>query len=268
MVIDAVTIIAVSLVLLSASVSDVRSREVDDRHWIVLLCLAVIRGVAVFESYVSIFLAAGIILVGLYMFEESVVGIKACAILAVSAIAFLAGFLLTGSVIPVIVLTMTSFLLALYHSGVIRGGADVKALIALTMVFPTYPEVCCCLWPPIYPEGFVFNPAFSVMFIALIISCMSPVIICCCNGGRGFALSSYEMPVEDARKAFVWPVQDFNQGAVVRRRISDENDEIYDRLEQNGIDHVRVTPMIPFILPITIGFIFTMVLGCPLFAVI
>jgi prepilin signal peptidase PulO-like enzyme (type II secretory pathway) len=33
-------------------------------------------------------------------------------------------------------------------------------------------------------------------------------------------------------------------------------------------ENVRVTPMIPFLVPMTVGLLITVILGCPLFALI
>jgi len=84
--------------------------------------------------------------------------------------------------------------------------------------------------------------------------------------GREPGFNSFVTSLEEARSSFVWPVQDYVEGKLVTARIPEEPEAVYDRLEANGIENVRVTPMIPFILPIAIGFTTTMVLGSPLFA--
>ena len=84
---------------------------------------------------------------------------------------------------------------------------------------------------------------FSVLLIAMILSIVYAIIHNLRRSG-GTRVSSYVTTKADAESSFVWKLEDIDDG------------------------NVRVTPMIPFLVPTTVGLVFTMVLGCPLFALI
>ncbi|MBR4202654.1 MAG: hypothetical protein IKQ93_03665, partial [Candidatus Methanomethylophilaceae archaeon] len=86
-------------------------------------------------------------------------------------------------------------------------------------------------------------PVFSAFFIAVILSTVYAVMMNLRRSG-GTRISSYITTKEDAESSFVWTLEDIDD------------------------DHVRVALMIPFLVPLTTGFLITMVLGSPLFAII
>ena len=265
MSVDCVCVSAAILIILLASVSDVRTREVSDVHWMALAILAVVLSVGtdLFAAFLRIF---AIILVSLYLFSEKVVGPRALSVMILAYLMFFEAYLESGDQSVLVTMASITIILVLYHARIIRGGADAKALAVLSMAFPAYPELNYVLWSPEYPEALVFNPVFSTMAVALVVSCAMPIMIMIGKRGREPGFNSFVMSLEEARSSFVWPVQDYVEGKLVTARIPEESEAVYDRLEANGIEKVRVTPMIPFILPIAIGFTTTMVLGSPLFA--
>ena len=265
MSVDCVCVSAAILIILLASVSDVRTREVSDVHWMALAILAVVLSVGtdLFAAFLRIF---AIILVSLYLFSEKVVGPRALSVMIMAYLMFFEAYLESGDQSVLVTMASITIILVLYHARIIRGGADAKALVVLSMAFPSYPELNYALWSPEYPEALVFNPVFSTMAVALVVSCAMPIMIMIGKRGREPGFNSFVTSLEEARSSFVWPVQDYVEGKLVTARIPEESEAVYDRLEANGIENVRVTPMIPFILPIAIGFTTTMVLGSPLFA--
>ncbi|MBP5734525.1 MAG: hypothetical protein J6W53_01710, partial [Candidatus Methanomethylophilaceae archaeon] len=96
---------------------------------------------------------------------------------------------------------------------------------------------------PVYPQSLVLNPMFSILMIELVLSFIYAIIHNMRRSG-GTRISSYITTKAEAEKSFVWT------------------------LEEIDGEKVRVTPMIPFLVPTTIGLVFTAVLGCPLFALI
>jgi preflagellin peptidase FlaK len=153
----------------------------------------------------------------------------------------------------------------MYMSGALKGGADVKALVSLCMLYPVYPGFGGSVWVPVYPAAYVFNPVFSTLLIALVLSFafLIPVI------ARGRKVSAtYETEISDARRRHVWPVEDIQGGLRVPVRPQDDPGDVYSRLEEAGYDRVRVTPMVPFVLPITAAFIITILAGSPLFGLL
>ena len=146
-------------------------------------------------------------------------------------------------VYPMVTLVMTMIFPLMYATGAMKGGADVKALVVLSFVFPAYPEFGSLVWEPVYPQGYIFNPMFSILLIALVISVVYAIIVNHHRSG-GKRIASYVTTKAEAESSFVW----------VLEKMDDEN--------------VRVTPMIPFLVPMTVGLLITVILGCPLFALI
>lgn len=275
-----VGLIATIVILISATVSDIRTREIDDRHWIILGII----GTAVQAIYACnspTYMIAGVIidiLLILYMFWNKTNGIYGAAVLVVAGIIALLPWLNdTSNLIAcrnVVTVVMFLSLLSMYCLGLIRGGADVKALMCIAIAFPTYITSygLPLLWDTAPPISFLFNPIIITLFIALIVSMLYSIYTIILNIKNGdwhrSMFSAYWMPIEDARKSFVWPVIDANGNKIFRTESYDESDKIYNRLENAGYNRVLVTPMIPFMLPITIGFIFTIVLGNPISAIL
>lgn len=271
-----VGLVATIVILISATVSDVRTREIDDRHWIILGII----GTAVQAVYACDSLAYMItgviidILLILYMLWDKTDGINGVLVLIVAGIIALLPWIKdTSDLIScrnVVTMVMFLSLLCMYRLGLIRGGADVKALMCISIAFPTYVTSygLPLLWDAAPPISFLFNPVIITLFVALLVSMLYSIYTMILNIKNGdwhrSIFSAYWIPIEDARKSFVWPVIDTDGEKISRTESYDESDEIYNRLENAGYNRVMVTPMIPFMLPITIGFIFTIVLGNPI----
>ncbi len=243
MPVESIILVAVAAVLISASVYDVRSREISDVHWMIIGTMGMV--VALFSDDIigGILCAAGYLMFMLFMFSERVQGKVSAAIIILGLSLMIASSAVSSSPYPIVTAVMTVLFLSMFLLGTMKGGADVKALVTLSFLFPAYPEVPYVFWDPVYPTSLMFNPVFSAFFIAVIISTVYAVIVNLRRSG-GTRISSYVTTKEDAESSFVWT------------------------LEETDEDHVRVALMIPFLVPLTIGFLITMILGSPLFAVI
>ena len=73
-------------------------------------------------------------------------------------------------------------------------------------------------------------------------------------------LSCYRMSIEEARRSHVWPKQDAYNGMIVNVR-GIPQDGALDRLEAVGAKDVWVTPIIPFMIPITAAVVFIIIVG-------
>ncbi len=273
-------LIATVIILASAAVSDIRTREIDDRHWIILgIVGTAVQTVCACNS--PAYMVAGIIidiLLILYMFWSKTNGINGAMVLIIAAIIALLPWIKdTSDPIAcrnVVTVVMFLSLLSMYRLGLIRGGADVKALMCISIAFPTYVTSygLPLLWNTAPPVSFLFNPIIITLFVALLISMLYSVYTAVLNIRNGdwhrSMFSAYWVSINDARKSFVWPVIDTDGENISRIDSCDESEEIYDRLENAGYNRVLVTPMIPFLLPITIGFIITIVLGNPISAIL
>ena len=161
----------------------------------------------------------------------------------------------------------------LFRVGVIFGGADAKALMALSILVPFWPKIgnLFPLWASILPFPWVIfsNSIFLFLFIPFIL-----VVINAFKKNLEFpyCLVGYKMSIERARKSFVWPlerVDDKGERSFVWHPVSDEQiQEEFDRLEKLGRDMIWVTPKIPFMIPLLIGFILSFIVGDILYFVI
>ena len=243
MPVESIILIAVAAVLISASVSDVRTREISDVHWMVIGTIGIVMALFSENILGGILCAGGYLMFMLFMFSERVQGRISAIVVTLGLLLLIASSLVSSSPYPIVTAVMTMLFLGMFMLGTMKGGADVKALVTSSFVFPAYPEISYVLWDPVYPTSLMFNPVFSAFFIAVILSTVYAVMVNLRRSG-GTRISSYVTTKEDAGSSFVWTLE----------RIDD--------------DHVRVALMIPFLVPLTTGFLITMLLGSPLFAII
>ena len=126
------------------------------------------------------------------------------------------------------------------------------------------------------PSGSVAQlliPAFSVFFLAAVLTILMAVPYLIINLVRGdrefpFMLAGYRMDIGRVENAHVWPMEDVSDGETVHLISGFEDPEVLNRLRASGKDRVWVTPIIPFLVPITVSFAIIVFLGNPLFAFI
>ena len=160
----------------------------------------------------------------------------------------------------------------LFLLGVVRGGADAKCLMVLGMAFQIYPTVGDI--PLIHiPSGdisLIIAFPISILFHAALFSFVWLFWVIIKKMYRKkdpiemYTLSWYKMSIAEARRSFVWPKQDVVNGMIVNVKGIPE-DGALDRLEQAGAKDVWVTPMIPFMIPITVALVFVIFIGNLLF---
>ena len=75
------------------------------------------------------------------------------------------------------------------------------------------------------------------------------------------------MDLEKAKNSFVWPLEKIVDGKRKLRYTSHISDPIddWEMFEHHGIDKIWVTPKIPFMIPLLIGFISAFLIGDILF---
>lgn len=284
---DAVTAVqlAVTLAILSyASLLDWRTRKVGNSIWMVLSALAMVllvARVAVDEApleYLLVLVPVLAILADVYgPSGESGGWAKALPIAsyaaAIAAIVIL-GYMWADDTYFAHLLTAPVMMMAIvvmYMLDMIRGGADAKALMALSVMFPFYPYLGPV--PLIAAEGtyaeIVFPFSFVVLVTAAVIVAFTPVAFAARNLAAGelempYALLGYRLDAQDVKARKVWLMERVEGGAHRRftrpRRDEDLGAEV-DRLVSAGHTRLWVTPKIPFIVPMTIAMAFAAVVG-------
>jgi len=271
------------VILISASIKDWKEREVPDIHWIVLS----IAGLVLFITYSInltgfrweyILLAAGTAMIIFDIFSDK--EFHPLIYYTIMAVVFIIP--LYGNISQDIFRAWASipfcFLIyvGMYIFGIVRGGADVKCLIAVSIMFPVYPLF---LGLPIIAihnvtmsQVFVFS--VSLLFFAAILTIPMILYFAVRNVRAGHTskrmFSGYRMDIAKAEAGDVWPAEDIIDGKVEHIKIPKEEDmaAIYARLKEAGQETVWVTPMIPFIIFITVAAAILGLAGNPLFLIV
>lgn len=163
---------------------------------------------------------------------------------------------------------MIGLVYALFQMRIIFGGADAKALMAIAILVPFEPAIAEF---PIWKGSFM-PFSWSIFQNSLIIFLLIPLCLLIFNIIKRniqlpYAFLGYRMKIKKAREKFVWPLEKIVDG---KRKFSympkefDVDDE-YDKFEKNGITEIWVTPKVPFMIPLLIGFILAFIIGDILF---
>jgi preflagellin peptidase FlaK len=169
------------------------------------------------------------------------------------------------------VLVMFAIIFLLYQLDIIKGGADAKALMALSVLFPAYPIIDGL--PLIHITSdlatVVFPFSLLVLFNAALLSIAVPLGLLFYNASKKEVrlpamLLGYRTTIQDARGKFVWSMERMVNGErkfVYFPKEDEEENAILDALQQAGVNEIWVTPKIPFLIPITVSIIFSAVVG-------
>lgn len=270
---------AVSMaVLVIAAAMDVRSREVRDGCWAAMFAVAavcMVAGMLGSGTAASLAAAASVTLVAADLLWDREGGAVdavlyvAIALSAVAAIVLSEGPARYAYVsFPVVYVLM----LALYYAGVVRGGADAKAVIAVAASMPAYCPLADAIPLPAEPAVFMFPPAIAVLVLAAVMVMLLAPCFLIRNLVRGDwafpqMLMGYRRSLpEDG--AHLWSLDRAEDGKVVPGTSPWDDDDAFRRLRDAGADRVWVTPMVPFVLPIAAAFAIVWVWGNPLFLLI
>ncbi len=292
---DAVTVfrLAVSVAILAyASVLDWRTRKVANAYWIILSVIGLLLipiQIAIDErpwEYALIILPILAILSDVYLDT----GTQSKYYLAIPLLKYavavtllvIFGLLWLDNpyfphlfVVPILMI----FIVIMYTLDMIRGGADAKALLALSIVFPWYPAIGAL--PLIEGSGsanidLVFPFTFAVLVLATIVVVLLTIGFATMNlVAREFEFPygflGYKMEVDTAKGRHVWLMENIDDGRLVkhiRPRKGEDLDKELGLLKAAGISRVWVTPRVPFIIAITIGLVFTTIVGNILFLIL
>lgn len=282
--VTALQLLSSAAVLCYASALDWRTRKVGNQVWLALSALAVallaarvLADEAPIE-YLFVMLPIAVILADVYLVSDEwgrlakylPVILYAIAILTTVYLASLwiddryFAHLITAPIMMLLIVVM-------YMLDLIRGGADAKALIALSVMFPFYPDIGSF---PLASAGtssaeLVFPFTFVVLVTAAIIVAFMPIAFAVRNLSAGefvfpLGLAGYKLDAADAKSRHVWLMERMDGGVhrtYTRPRHDEDLSSEVDRLVSAGHTRVWVTPKIPFIIPICVALVFTAVVG-------
>jgi preflagellin peptidase FlaK len=163
--------------------------------------------------------------------------------------------------IPIMIALMYLF----FQMRLLFGGADAKALMALAILVPIQPimfEAQLPIWISFMPGSWIIFANATILFLLI------PISLFLYNVGKRniqfpHSLLGYVISVEKAKQKFVWPLEKIKDG---KRKLmympkNFDIDEELAEFEKQGITEIWVTPKIPFMIPLLIGFLVSFFLG-------
>ncbi|MDG6220631.1 MAG: A24 family peptidase C-terminal domain-containing protein [Candidatus Thermoplasmatota archaeon] len=167
------------------------------------------------------------------------------------------------------VVTMVYVYYFFYMINIIHGGADAKALMVLSMLFPFYPSLFglpLIASPPLMQDFFPFS--FLILLNAALATLAVPVALLLYNAIKGnmrlpAALFGYKARTDKA-PGFYWPMESVEDGKITfsyfPKKGMDAEVQI-KALREAGKEEVWVTPKIPFLIPLLAGLLISLLLG-------
>lgn len=161
--------------------------------------------------------------------------------------------------IPIMIALMYLF----FQMRLLFGGADAKALMALAILVPIQPFIGSFpLWRSFLPGSWTIFANATILFLFI------PLSLLLYNLGKRnlrfpHCLLGYVISIEKAKQSFVWPMEKIKEG---KRKLmympkNFDIDEELAEFEKLGMTDIWVTPKIPFMIPLLVGFLVSFVLG-------
>ncbi len=285
--------------LAAAAFLDVRTRRVRDLLWVALgtvglgtVTIELLVNVSVVNHWLLVGSAAILFYAVFYgkpIRDEDGVHLRPIRILILAAAAAgfvggvllpVPGFFVTCCVrflsieglasVPVLIVVYQLF----YQLGLLRGGADAKAMMALTLLVPLYPDASPfpLLAIPASVQStmqVLFPFSLTVLVNAAILFLAVPLAYLVVNAARG----EVELPQAlfgtkatlDLLPPHVWLMERVNHrgervAVLFPAHRQDESKEIA-KLKAAGADRVWVQPKVPFMAPLLIGFLLAFSVG-------
>lgn len=287
-------ILIVGIILFAGAVSDIRTRRVPDKYWLLMLAAVIpLLMVEIYHtggaekplSFLLLCLPLGFIVFSMFgypeikeimegKFEDIIFGLiyVGAAAGTILGVVFgdrsLLGMIAFSSLFMLIYFILYSVPIAGVR--IIHGGADAKCMISLAALFPWYGARLPVSVGPFYDlladhaaTGFIFPFHFSVMLNGALVTVVFLVLFLPVMNivkGRFHPLkmfTSYVLDVDDLEGKFVW-IYLKEDG---KKRKADPTVDVIKDLRKKGVKEVRVTPKIPFIVSLALGFVVQVIFG-------
>lgn len=161
----------------------------------------------------------------------------------------------------------------LYQTGLLFGGADAKALMALALLVPFHSGLPGVPFLASPLTAFIFP--FAVFANALLVTLLYPPALLSINVLRGDlafpeSLVGTRLDVDELDSAWAWPMERIEDGEIVRSYMPSRSatEVEAEALREAGLERVWVTPKIPFMIPLAVGFVSAFLFGDLLSAIV
>lgn len=171
-------------------------------------------------------------------------------------------------------LAFAAIVYGFWYVGLIAGGADAKAIMALAVLLP-FP---LALAPGVPAWESPLPGAVAVLANSLLAALLVPIVTFVANVARGdfalpFSLLGYRKPVASLDAGHAWPMEWVDDEGNLKRalfasRRSLDLEEQKERLAAKGVAKVWVTPKVPFMIPLLAGLVLAFTAGDVLFAAV
>ncbi len=274
-----------------AALMDIRTRRVTDKLWIAMAGAAVsilsyqLIAEGVGWRYYLIFVPIAVLLSEAFcelpeLHSESGMNLLTTAwfVLPVITIAYqistIGHDIFFWSLLAIPIMMVIVFIL--YYFAILYGGADAKAVLVLAILVPFYPHINGITRSGLSPQQvplmqILFPFTFIILLNASLIMLFALpfyLMINLKNKDMGFPqmLFGYKMNVDDVPHSFVWPMERYDESGERSIKLfpRDDSEDVLTTLRNRGIKRVWVTPKIPFIVPICIGFVVSFLIGNPI----
>lgn len=173
-----------------------------------------------------------------------------------------------------IVPVFAAFVWVCYQVGLIAGGADAKALMALGVLLP---------FPLVFGAGLPLSQspmpgAFAVLGNGLLAFILVPIAMAVWNVAHGdlrfpALFLGYRADVSHLGSSHVWPMERVEEDGRVRlvlfpSRSERSVEEEREAFAKAGLARIWVTPKLPFLIPLFVGFVAAFLVGDGLFLLV
>ncbi len=242
--VNCAAIVLIAAVLVSAGVSDVRTRRVRDLHWVLLLVIGIpLAMLAIGTDHgemAAVFYGLAAMMLGMYLLSPLFFGASAAILFISAGYATVLAIREGAGAECLAAFFQFAIFVGLHLTGCLTGGADAKCLASLSLVLPAWSGT-----------GTPFI-VLSVALMALVMAVAWVPVVSRIRGGRG---CSYPRAVADIDTATEWP-SGWEYGGVSSscRPSYDNAEEIVTCLRDLRVREARVTPVIPFVAFVAVAF--------------
>jgi len=254
-----------------ASYSDFKERLISTNVWFYLGFFAIAFDIIQFPDWLSIIALVPSVIIYYEWFFEWEHKWVSYVLYGFATALFLYALTFAEAVVPLIVMfVMMLFIRTLHSAKILRGRADVRALMSVALLQPLYPAFYNFpLFVPKYVD--IVQITFPFVLLVLLYSAIAAAFYLffllfrnLARRDTGFPemFIGYRIPIDEVDKQHVWLMERVVDGEhVLYVHPKAHNKEDLDKLKKIGRERVWVQPKIPFIIYITAGLVLAYIIG-------